>query len=66
MNQLFEEETIEERRKKVEKALAISMTGATAPSEKTLELTEQYVNGEKSLEEITKQVINYYQKKENE
>ena len=42
------------------------MTGATAPSEKTLELTEQYVNGEKSLEEITKQVINSYQKKENE
>ena len=62
MKYLIKETTMEERRKIVEKALAISLTGAKKPSDEILLLANQYINGEKELAEIQKIVIEKYQK----
>ena len=46
----------------VEKALAISLTGANPPSKEVMELVNDYIDGRKELEEIQKEVIARYKK----
>ena len=65
MNYLIENTTEEERRKIVNKALAISLSGAKKPSKEVLELAQEYIEGKKELQDITKTVLNkYYNTKE--
>ena len=52
MKCLISETTEEERRLIAEKALAISLSGADRPSEETLELVNDYIEGRKELQEI--------------
>lgn len=65
MKYLISETTEEERRLIVEKALAISLTGAEAPSEDVLNLVNDYIEGRKELNEIQELVINKYKHKED-
>ncbi len=65
MKYLISETTEEERRLIVEKALAISLTGAESPSEDVLDLVNDYIDGRKELNEIQELVINKYKHKED-
>lgn len=60
MKYLISETTEEERRLIVEKALAISLSGANAPSREVLDLANDYIEGRKELDEIKEFVINKY------
>ena len=62
MNYLIKDATPEERLELVEKALAISLTGANPPSKEVMELVNDYIDGRKELEEIQKEVIARYKK----
>lgn len=62
MNYLIKDTTPEERLELVEKALAISLTGANPPSKEVMELVNDYIDGRKELEEIQKEVIARYKK----
>ena len=64
MNYLIKDTTREERQALVEKALMISLSGADKPSEEVIELAYEYIDGKKELEEIQKEVIQKYTKKE--
>ena len=66
MECLISETTEEERRLIAEKALAISLSGADRPSEETLELVNDYIEGRKELQEIEQLVINKYKHKEDD
>ena len=66
MKYLIKDTTSEERRLIVEKALAISLSGADTPSKEVLELANDYIEGRKELEEIQKLVIDKYKHKEAE
>ncbi|MBQ6498004.1 MAG: hypothetical protein IJI58_04760 [Bacilli bacterium] len=60
MKYLISETTEEERRLIVKKALAISLSGANAPSREVLDLANDYIEGRKELAEIKELVINKY------
>lgn len=60
MKYLISETTQEERQLIVEKALAISLSGAKKPSEETINLINDYIEGRKELETIQKEIINLY------
>lgn len=60
MKYLISETTSEERKKIVEKALAISLSGADIPSPDVLELVNDYIDGRKELSEIQEIVISKY------
>ncbi len=60
MKYLINETTREERELIVEKALAISLSRAKKPSQKTLDLVNEYIDGNIELEEVQKQVIELY------
>lgn len=62
MSYLISETTKEEREKIVYKALGISLSDANYPSEKVMSLVRKYIDGTMELEEIQKQVVEYYQK----
>lgn len=66
MNYLIKDTTPEERQLLVEKALAISLSGAETPSQEVLDLVYEYIDGKKELSEIQKKVINLYKKEGNE
>ena len=59
---LISETTREERQAIVKKALGITLLGANMPSDETLNLAKQYINGEIEIEEIQKKVIEKYTK----
>lgn len=65
MKYLIAETTPEERKALVEKAFMISLSGAEAPSQETIELVNQYIRGEKELEEVQRLVVEKYTQKEN-
>ncbi len=65
MNYLIKDTTPEERQLLVEKALAISLSGAETPSQEVLDLVYEYIDGKKELSEIQKKVINLYKKEGN-
>ena len=52
MKYLISETTEDERRLIVEKALAISLSGANPPSADVLDLANDYIEGRKELSEI--------------
>ncbi len=54
--------TRKERIKLVKKALAISISGADVPTDETLNLTKEYVDGKIELEELQKRIIDKYNK----
>jgi hypothetical protein len=54
---LIENSTKEERQERVNHAIAISMLGAPAPSQETIDLFQKYIDGEMELDEIQKILI---------
>lgn len=54
--------TRKDRIKLVKKALAISISGADVPTDETLNLTKDYVDGKIELEELQKRIIDKYNK----
>ncbi len=56
------ETTRKDRIKLVKKALAISMSGTDIPTDETLNLTKEYIDGKIELEELQKKVIDKYNK----
>ena len=62
MKYLIRETTKEEREKIVYKALGISLSGADYPSDYVMNLVKKYINGEKELDDIRNEVIDYYKK----
>ena len=62
MNYLIEDTTREERANLVKKALGISASGAELPSDETLRIVRQYIDGEKELEEVQKEIIERYRR----
>lgn len=50
------------RIKLVKKALAISISGADVPTDETLNLTKDYVDGKIELEELQNKIIDKYNK----
>jgi hypothetical protein len=53
---------IEDRRSKVNDALAISLLDADPPTPQTMELVEQYIYGSISIEDITQIIFDQYSK----
>ena len=51
-----------ERKELVKKALGISLSGADMPTDETLSLARQYIDGKIELEELQKIVVNKYKK----
>ena len=54
--------TRKDRIKLVKKALAISIAGADVPTDETLNLTKDYVDGKIELEELQQKIIDKYNK----
>lgn len=54
--------TRKDRIKLVKKALAISISGADVPTDETLNLAKDYVDGKIELEELQKRIIDKYNK----
>ena len=54
--------TREQREELVKSALAISLAGAEEPSKETMRLVRQYIDGEKELSEVQKEIIEQYRK----
>lgn len=52
--------TREEREFSVKKALAISISGADIPSNKTMKIVREYIDGKENLEDIKERVIKEY------
>lgn len=51
---------MEDRKKRVDGAIAISMLDSKAPTEKAMELYQKYIDGEMELEEIKEKIIEMY------
>ena len=54
--------TMEQRKELVKKALGISISGADVPTDETLALAKQYIEGKIELKELQEKVINKYNK----
>ena len=54
--------TIEERKELVKNALGISISGTDVPTDETLALVKQYIEGKIELKELQEKVINKYRK----
>ena len=57
---LIKNSTREERQKRINDAIAISMLGAKAPSEEAMELYQKYIDGEMELDEVKEVLIEKY------
>jgi len=62
MDYLIKNTTKEQRKELVKKALAISASGADMPSNETLLLVNDYIEGKKELKEVLDEVIERYKK----
>ena len=60
MSYLINETTREEREQLAKKALAVSLSGADYPSKDTIDLVNEYIDGNMELEEIEKIIIKKY------
>jgi hypothetical protein len=58
--------TKEERLAIVKNALGISISGTRMPSEESLKIVKQYVDGKKELEEVQKEIIEMYKEDESD
>ncbi len=54
--------TREQRKEIVKTALAISISGADIPSNQTLNIVKEYIDGITELEDVQKKIINLYKK----
>ncbi len=54
--------TREQRKEFVKTALAISISGADIPSNQTLNIVKEYIDGITELEDVQKKIINLYKK----
>ncbi len=54
--------TREERKEIVKNALAISLSGSDFPTDKTIQIVKEYVNGITELEDVQKKIISLYKK----
>ena len=54
---LISETTREERQEIVKKALGITLLGTDMPSDETLNLAKQYIDGKIEIEDIQKKVL---------
>lgn len=57
--------TCEQRRKIVKEALAISISGTDIPTDKTLEIAKEYVDGKIEIEELQRKVLKLYNKEDS-
>lgn len=57
---LIQNSTKEERQKRINDAIAISMLGAKSPSKEAMELYQKYIDGEMELDEIKDKLIEMY------
>jgi len=64
MNYLIKDTTKEERKKIVEKALSISLSGSDMPEKDVLNLVNDYIDGKRELDEIQRMIISKYKKTE--
>ena len=62
MSYLIKDTTKDQRREIVKKAYAISLASAEEPTEDTLALLAEYVEGKTELKEIQEKIINKYRK----
>lgn len=62
MEYSIDKTTRKDRIKLVKKALAISISGADVPTDETLNLTKDYVDGKIELEELKNKIIDKYNK----
>lgn len=60
MNYSINNTTKEQRKELVKKALGISMSEADIPSDETLKLAKQYIEGKIELHQMQEKVINKY------
>lgn len=58
--------TREQRLALVKNALGISISGTRMPSEESLKIVKQYVDGKKELEEVQKEIIEMYKEDESD
>ena len=54
---LIKDTTKEERAELVKKALFITSAGDALPSDDAIKIVKQYIEGEKELEEVQKEII---------
>ena len=54
--------TREERQALVKKALGISISGAEPPTNETMKIVREYIDGKKELEDVQKEIIERYKK----
>lgn len=57
---LIKNSTKEERQKRINEAMAISMLDGPAPEPKAMEFYQRYINGEMELDEVTRKLIEMY------
>lgn len=62
MSYLIKDTTKEERMKMAKNAFGISIASNERPSNETVKLVKEYINGNMELEEVQKQIINKYKK----
>lgn len=60
MSNLVKDTALEERQKKVNDALAISLLDAEYPTPETIELATKYVDGKIEVEEMRQIILNRY------
>lgn len=62
MNYLIKDTTREERKKIAKNALAISVGSNEMPSNETIQIVKEYVDGKTELEEVQRRIIERYKK----
>ena len=62
MSYLIKDTSKEERKKLAKNAFGISIASNERPSNETITLVKEYINGNMELEEVQKQMINRYKK----
>ena len=62
MSYLIKDTSKEERKKLAKNAFGISIASNERPSNETITLVKEYINGNIELEDVQKQIINRYKK----
>ncbi len=62
MSYLLKDTTKEQRKEFVKKAYAIALASGEEPTNETLELLKEYVDGKTELKDIQEKIINKYRK----
>lgn len=62
MSYLIKDTSKEDRKKLAKNAFGISIASNERPSNETITLVKEYINGNMELEDVQKQIINRYKK----